>query len=91
MLGTTREYSEGDNMSLKVQLNLKFGDLVTCRQMRSTNWLGVVISHHQDSKGQEMVKVRWTMSPQNNKYKLGEYYNWYYAHQPDEGLEKVSA
>ena len=78
-------------MSLKVQLNLEVGDLVTCRQMRSTNWLGIVVSHHHDSKGQEMVKVRWSVSPHDNKWTAGEYYNWYYSNQPDEGLEKVTA
>jgi hypothetical protein len=78
-------------MSLKVQLNLEIGDLVTCRQMRSTNWLGIVISHHRDHKGQEMVNVRWSVSPNNNKWRAGQYYNWYYSNQPDEGLEKVTS
>jgi hypothetical protein len=58
-------------MSLKVQLNLEIGDLVTCRQ--------------------EMVKVRWSVSPHDNKWTAGEYYNWYYSNQPDEGLEKITA
>jgi hypothetical protein len=78
-------------MSLKVQLNLEVGDLVTCRQMRSANWLGIVISHHRDHKGQEMVNVRWSVSPNNNKWRAGQYYNWYYSNQPDEGLEKITA
>ncbi len=78
-------------MNLKVQLNLEIGDLVTCRQMRSTNWLGIVVSHSQDHRGERMVKVRWSVSPHDNKWRLGEYYNWHYANQPDEALEKITA
>ena len=77
-------------MSAKIQLNLRVGDLVQ-GQGGSTDWLGVVIGYHYDYKGQSMVKVRWTKSPNNNKWFAGEYYNWYYAHQPEQALEKISA
>ena len=91
MLGTNREYQKGGGMSVKVQLNLCVGDLVTCQQRNSTDWLGVIIGLKHDYKGQDMVKVRWTKSPSNNKYFAGEYYNWYYSDDPNEALEKVSA
>ena len=84
MLGTTREYSEGDKMKpIKVQLNLEIGDLVASR--RNNPSLGVVVSHHRDHKGQRMVNVRW------NSGMLGQYYNWYYADDISQALKKVSA
>ena len=84
MLGTRHEYSKGVRMiHIKVQLNLEIGDLVTSRRVGL--WLGIVISHHQDHKGQRMVNVKW------NSGMLGQYYNWHYADDPDEGLVKVSA
>jgi hypothetical protein len=84
MLGTSHEYSKVIKMKpIKVQLNLEIGDLVTSQRVKP--WLGVVISHHRDHKGQRMVKVKW------NSGMLGQYYNWHYANDPDEGLVKVSA
>ena len=67
---------------IKVQLNLEIGDLVTSRRVEP--WLGVVISHHRDHKGQRMVNVKW------NSGMLGQYYNWYYDDDLDQALEKVS-
>ena len=67
---------------IKVQLNLEIGDLVT--SLLCDPWLGVVISHHRDHKGQRMVNVKW------NSGMLGQYYNWYYDDDLDQALEKVS-